>query len=124
MTLAPCPVPLGPLSVSIRVHPRPITISTPHLTTAPGRLLHPSAAAVADRDLVAFHDDRHLPLPLGVLEHIVELRGILLDVVILRCTTEGLTGLLGIRSAGLPVDDHLCPHVRPLRFAMVFPGTF
>ena len=98
----------------LRFYPRPIAFSSSsEFCNGPRPFLHPSASSVADRDLVALHDDRNLPLPFRVLEHVIELRGILPDVVILRFITEGLTGLLGVRSAGLPVDDHFCPHVRP-----------
>jgi len=46
------------------------------------RQLHSSGASVADLDLVAFKDNGHLPGPIGVLEHLLELCGFLEDIVI------------------------------------------
>jgi hypothetical protein len=44
--------------------------------------LHPSGASVTDLDLVIVNDDRHLPGPFGVREHLLESGGVLVDIVI------------------------------------------
>jgi hypothetical protein len=46
------------------------------------RQLHPSGASVADLDLIAVNDDRHLPGPFGKREHLLEPGGVFIDIVI------------------------------------------
>jgi hypothetical protein len=48
----------------------------------PYRQLHPSGASVADLDLIAVNDDRHLPGPFGKREHLLEPGRVLVDIVV------------------------------------------
>jgi hypothetical protein len=44
--------------------------------------LNTSAAAIADGNLLTLHDDRHLALPVRVIEHLFELAGFFFDIII------------------------------------------
>ena len=69
----------------------------------------PSAAAVADGDLLPFDNDRHLALPAGGFQHGFHVlgRGFHIDVIVIPV---GLTGLLSVRSSGLTEDANRGGH--------------
>ena len=87
-------------------------LAAPHSTTASCRRSHPSGSAVADRHLASLDDHRYIALALGVLQHLIELSGVMLHIDVVRLVAVGLTGLVGVRSARFPVDRYLVRHVQ------------
>src|SRR5438477_7860430 len=72
-----------------------------------------SAAAVSDADLSLLDDDRDGPAPLGPLQHLVEKRLVLENVVVLDFVPlflVGLTGCGGVGSGVLAEDPHRPGH--------------
>ena len=66
-----------------------------------------SGAAEADRDRAVLDDDGDSSLPFAELQHLVQVRAVCLDVVVLMLDPSRvavLTGRGGVGSAGLAVD--------------------
>ncbi len=81
------------------------------------RWSYPSAAAAADRHLVPVDDDGDLAFAAGVFQHLLEFRGVRLDIVILGPVSVSRPGLVCVGSTGLAVNDHLSRHdLRPSLF--------
>jgi hypothetical protein len=78
------------------------------------RRLDPSGAAEPDRNLIVVDDHRNGAAPLAVLEHALELNGVLFDVEVLERNVPPLiivTGGLRVGSSVLAVNrDHLRVH--------------
>jgi hypothetical protein len=76
---------------------------------SPGTVLHPSGAAVADRDLTVLDDHGHASLAFRVNQHGLEVGRRPLHVAIVdgvALAGVGLTGLRGVGSPALAEDDH------------------
>lgn len=76
--------------------------------TAGPAVSHASAAAVADGHRAPVDDDGNIAPAAAVPEHLVEKGGVPDDVPVVHRPSfrrEGLTGLVGVGSAGFSVDD-------------------
>lgn len=78
---------------------------------SPSRLEHlnASAATIADGHLLTLHNDRHLTSPIRQLQHLLELVGLLLDIMI-GVTRQSLPGSVGVRTTGFSVNRDVLGH--------------
>ena len=75
--------------------------------------LHPSGAPKADADLLSLHQNRHLAVALGELQHLGHGLGVFFDIPKndrQPLVSLGLPGPLGERSDLLPEDGDLPGH--------------
>jgi hypothetical protein len=87
-------------------------------TSGPEARLDGSGTPESDGDLAALHDDRHLPTPAGVHEHLSESAGVSLDIDVAnndvsRCVI--LTGRCRVRSSVFAENEHDIVHAIPPR---------
>lgn len=78
--------------------------------------LYPSGPAVTHCNLAVFHDDGYVPLPARMGKHLIESALVLFHVIIESFFTIGRPGLIGVGSAGLPIDDDLVRHGKSSSF--------
>ena len=83
----------------------------PFNTDSPSRSdrLDASAAAIPHGNLAVLYDDRYLPAAVGQFQHLVQLAGVLFDVMIVM-TGQSLPGSVGVGSARFTVDRYLFRH--------------
>lgn len=81
----------------------------------------PSGPAVPNRNFVPFDDHGHLSNALRMPEHLIEFQTVRLHVVIFRRLVDR-PGLIGVRSAGLSVNNDFLRHNNTSKYCKVMPA--
>ena len=89
---------------------KPAILNLQYLVTRHRRELYASCSSVADFDFVAFHDNRHLPYPVGKFEHIFELIRLPNHIHISGSVPISRPGFVGVGSGRFSVNDYFVSH--------------